>query len=188
MHRNTNALHGVTCPKCGHIDSFEITVQARAVIIDNGADTYFDPEWGDASETTCKNCGYTAAFTEFKASGSWSRCRLCQRLIRWDGQQWFDDDGQSSCPDHPAGDSGLTMGHRPRWLTLGELRDRTAHLPDDMPVTAHSMEVAGPGVSRDSWENLRLEDVPDKYDPTTGAPSLILETAVDFDAQDFDRW
>lgn len=83
--------------------------------------------------------------------------------------------------------------HQPRWLTLGEFRALTEHLPDNMPVTAYSPPRAprafptDEGHGLNDWLNLRMPDPenipganwPEGDDP----PSLILETHDDFDTR-----
>jgi hypothetical protein len=64
------------------------------------------------------------------------------------------------------------------WLTLGELRRRTAHLPDSTPLTASTPD-------GDWWLNLELDPSgipsgnPDSDDP----PSIILGTIDNFDTR-----
>lgn len=168
---NTNSLQNVACPKCKHEDSFEVEVRARAVIIDNGAESYEDPMWEDDAGTTCKNCGFQGNWAQFVTPRPYSSCIVCERTIYWNHTNWVDDDALMSCQDDPF------KVHRPKWLTLGELRDKTKHLPDTMPVTVGQE----PG---DWYNNLRLDDVPEDFDPVGGdVSSLILTQADDMDPQ-----
>lgn len=66
---------------------------------------------------------------------------------------------------------------RGRWLTLGELRRRTEHLPDDTPIT-----IATPDGGW--WLNAEMDDleIPERW-PSDEASSLIISTRDDFDTR-----
>lgn len=65
------------------------------------------------------------------------------------------------------------------WLTLGELRARTAHLPEETPITAHTPDGGW-------WYNVELDDssIPKTHPPEgDDQPSIILGTRDDFDTR-----
>lgn len=159
--RNTNALRGVACPKCGSDDQFEIDVRATATVIDNGADQIVDPTWDDTSRTRCTSCDHVGPFSEFQLQHVTTDCLKCHESIRWTGTGWVRVDGSRGCE------------HKPAELTLGEFRDRTAHLPDTMTMVAAVEDIVS---------DLGLGVVP-KADELAAWPKLVLhqteETEVD---------
>lgn len=75
---------------------------------------------------------------------------------------------------------------RPRvpWMTLGELRRRTAHLPDETPITADAQGVHD-GLNS-SWYNISMEDsdIPRTHPPEgDGNYSILLNLLDDFDTR-----
>lgn len=163
--RNTNTLRDIVCPQCGNTDRFEVQVRAVATIIDNGAQDYTEPMWEDDAGTTCSQCGHVGDWHDFQDNKVLVPCSECGQTVRWNGRLWLDPDHRPQCGDKPH--------HSPYWLTLGELRDRTAHLPDAFPIT----------VTQEDWYgNLHLDFVPENVDDSDGI-SLILHQTDDYDTR-----
>ena len=53
---NDNCLSGCQC-RCGSLGPFKITVQATAVVTDDGTEQVTELEWNDQSRFTCPACG-----------------------------------------------------------------------------------------------------------------------------------
>lgn len=134
----------------------------------------------DRPYTVCVYCGKTVR---------WNGVALIdpdREEVTWNGTEVAGRDGGEFCepPDRQPGVAYAEHGHEGRWLTLGEFRDRTSHLPDNMPITADTQNETWEGKDVDSWINLRLVDVPETWDPEDSAqPSLILDARDDFDTR-----
>jgi ribosomal protein S27AE len=63
---NTNCLQGIECPKCGNDSKFIIAVGTLAEVTDDGAETFGNLEWDDASFTECPDCGQCGVLAEFR--------------------------------------------------------------------------------------------------------------------------
>jgi len=62
---NDNCLENISCPECGHTDSFIIEVKTQADVNDEGAVTFGDMQWDEWSLITCKNCETWGTVAEF---------------------------------------------------------------------------------------------------------------------------
>jgi hypothetical protein len=181
---NTNALAGIRCPKCGSEARFDVAAEVWATVGDTGVEDTSDTEWGDDAETRCGSCNHRATWWDFQIVNQrpYSVCVQCRAVIDWDGTGWRDrEDVEDEVGDNYICTKVETSPlHQPLWLTLGELRDRTKHLPDYMPVT---VSPEGDGVPE--WMNLRLADVPfPTWDPEgDDQSSLILSAHDDFDTR-----
>lgn len=65
-----------------------------------------------------------------------------------------------------------------RYLTLGEFRRKTAHLPDETPITAGGILEQNPA----DWLNVAIERVPEQF-PYGDETSIILMLKDDFDTR-----
>lgn len=110
-----------------------------------------------------------------------SRCTECGQRIDWSGTFWLarDTEDWAICI---AGEGGL---HRPLWLTLGELRDKLAHLPDHTPLTAYVDTNEDFSVTPGTWVNLGLPaDIPTEWPQDgSGESSLVLDVHDNFDTR-----
>ena len=66
---NVNALEGMSCPQCGHEDSFRITITTVAVVSDDGVESMGDKEWDDSSSCSCSQCNHMATVLAFSKGG-----------------------------------------------------------------------------------------------------------------------
>jgi hypothetical protein len=64
------------------------------------------------------------------------------------------------------------------YLTLGEFRRATSHLPDETPITAGGITDQNPA----DWLNVGLEHVPEQF-PYGDETSIILGLKDDFDTR-----
>jgi DNA-directed RNA polymerase subunit RPC12/RpoP len=63
---NDNCLEGIACSKCGNDARLTIAVSTLADVTDDGAETFGDMHWDDASFTECPECGHRGALGEFR--------------------------------------------------------------------------------------------------------------------------
>lgn len=186
---NTNALEGIRCPKCGNQDKFRVAALTTATIIDNGVENTEATFWEGDAETACADCGFTSEWANFAAAKNlrpYSTCVTCRQTIWYDQEAgfWYPNEAGSAgeegpeCynPDRP---EDRSIVHQPRWLTLGEFRDRTKNLPDATPLTAYGGNIEG--VSE--WVNLQItREAVDNFLNDMGS-SLILDITDDFDTR-----
>jgi hypothetical protein len=68
--KNHNCLDGWKCPKCSHIESFDISVEIRTIVLmtDDGYDDLgdFDTRYEDDDWARCRGCGFEATVGHFK--------------------------------------------------------------------------------------------------------------------------
>lgn len=63
---NTEALAGVKCPSCGHMDSFWISTDCDALWTDDGPKEYNDASFSPRDTyCTCHKCGFNADIEDF---------------------------------------------------------------------------------------------------------------------------
>lgn len=123
-------------------------------------------------------------------------CVFCHKVVRWNGTALVDPTRETEgdepwfCipPDRQPGIAYAEHGHEGKWLTLGEFRDKTKHLPDNMPITGDTQtdpSLAGAsGGELDSWVNLRLTHIPESYDyDGDDERSITLDVWNDFDTR-----
>lgn len=130
----------------------------------------------------------TAAAAEVAREMPHSRCANCGQTIWWDGDGYFSQ-GTSGQPFDPGlprrGGCAKNPGqpHSPLWMTLGELRDRTKHLPDTLPLTVYTGGVEE--LRSAEWCNLTLDESALEQVARDGdeAPSLLLDAKDDFDTR-----
>ena len=64
---NDNCLLNMRCPNCGSLGPFWITVNASALMFDDGAEEYTEPEWDKDSYCYCPKCqGDTLQVRDFE--------------------------------------------------------------------------------------------------------------------------
>lgn len=187
-------------------EPFMVDITSVARVSDEGTDSSNgEEEFGATSPTQCERCHLLAPQLVFTIE--WQQANLAT-LIRFvypdeNEQPWWEQRPYSTCihcgevivffGGWHVGKQDSALGftpnwadqpdheHEPKWLTLGELRDKTAHLPDWYPVTVSAQELE-PGTYSD-WYNARLGYIPTLADVALEPTSLQLDIIDTFDTR-----
>lgn len=62
---NENCLEGISCPKCGFEDGFNIRGESIFHVRDDGTAEFGDVDWDQDSLIVCRNCGHRGTVKEF---------------------------------------------------------------------------------------------------------------------------
>ena len=62
---NNNVLAGISCPKCGSVDSFKIYASATFTVHDYGTGHFETVEWDDSAPIECLGCHHHGKVAEF---------------------------------------------------------------------------------------------------------------------------
>lgn len=65
---NENCLEGMSCPKCGSEEPFNISIRTVMEVWDNGTEGNEDTEWDDKDYCRCGRCKYEGKVRDFTIS------------------------------------------------------------------------------------------------------------------------